>query len=99
MYGYVGTIISCGLSSTPYLMSGVSIVTVHIGNQQQVYGDVYLEKKIDLTVSDHMIIGLYSILILFSIKFAVGVTWFGWVLVWLNIFFFDVYAYYRKNAN
>ena len=99
MYGYVDTIISYGLQSMLYLMSGVLIVTVHIGNQQQVYGDVYLEKKIDLTTRDHMIIGLYSLLIYMSLKFAFNVTWFGWILVWLNIFFFDVYAHQRKYAN
>ena len=80
-------------------MSGVLIVTVHIENQQSVYGDVYLEKKIDLTTRDHMIIGLYSLLIYMSLKFAFNVTWFGWILVWLNIFFFDVYAHQREYAN
>ena len=80
-------------------MSDALIVTVHIENRQSVYGEYYLEKKTDLTTRDHMMVGLYSILILLSIKFAITVSWFGWILVWLNIFFFDVYAYQRKNAN
>ena len=80
-------------------MSDVSIVTVHIENRQSVYGEYYLEKKTDLTTRDHMMVGLYSILILLSIKFAITVSWFGWILVWLNIFFFDVYAHQRKIAN
>ena len=46
-----------------------------------------------------MTVGLYSVLILLSFKFAVNVTAWGFILVWLNIFFFDVYAYQRKNAN
>ena len=58
-----------------------------------------MEKKIELTPRDHMIVGLYSILILLSIKFAVTVSWFGWVMVWFNLFFFDVYGYYRRNAS
>ena len=80
-------------------MSDVSIVTVHIENRQSVYGEYYLEKKTDLTTRDHMMVGLYSILILLSIKFAITVSWFGWILVWLNIFFFDVYAFQRRSAN
>ena len=80
-------------------MSDVLIVTVHIENRQSLYGDVYLEKKTDLTTRDHMMVGLYSILILLSIKFAITVSWFGWILVWLNIFFFDVYAVQRRSAN
>ena len=80
-------------------MSDVSIVTVHIENRQSVYGEYYLEKKTDLTTRDHMMVGLYSILILLSIKFAITVSWFGWILVWLNIFFFDVYAVQRRSAN
>ena len=58
-----------------------------------------MEKKIDLTTRDHMMVGLYSILILLSFKFAVNVTAWGFILVWLNIFFFDVYAHQRKIAN
>ena len=80
-------------------MSDVLIVTVHIENRQSVYGEYYLEKKTDLTTRDHMMVGLYSILILLSIKFAITVSWFGWILVWLNIFFFDVYAVQRRSAN
>ena len=58
-----------------------------------------MEKKVELTPRDHMVVGLYSILILLSIKFALSVSWFGWVLVWLNIFFFDVYAVQRQSAD
>ena len=80
-------------------MSDALIVTVHIENRQSVYGEYYLEKKTDLTTRDHMMVGLYSILIFLSIKFAITVSWFGWILVWLNIFFFDVYAVQRRSAN
>ena len=58
-----------------------------------------MEKKIELSTRDHFMVGLYSILILLSFKFAVNVTAWGFILVWLNIFFFDVYAHQRKYAN
>ena len=79
-------------------MSGVLIVTVHIENQQSVYGDVYLEKKIELSTRDHAIVGLYSILIYCAVKYAMFVSSWAWILVWLNVWFFDVYAYTRKHA-
>ena len=89
--------------ATPYLMSGVSIVTVHIENQQSVYGDVYLEKKIDLNTSDHMIVGFYSVLIFLALKLTqydhIYLNILGWFFIWMNIMSFDAYAIRRKNAN
>ena len=84
-------------------MSDVSIVTVHIENRQSVYGDVYLEKKIDLNTSDHMIVGFYSVLIFLALKLTqydhIYLNILGWFFIWMNIMSFDAYAIRRKNAN
>ena len=47
---------------------------------------------------DHAIVGLYSVLIYCSFKYALLVSSWAWILVWLNVYFFDVYAYTRKRA-
>ena len=66
-------------------MSDVSIVTVHIENQQSVYGDVYLEMKIELSTRDHAIVGLYSILIYCAVKYALLVSGWAWIYIPLRI--------------
>jgi len=52
----------------------------------------------ELRPIDHVIVGFYSLLIFTALKFALNVSIWGWFLVWLNVFFFDVYAYTRKYA-
>jgi len=57
-----------------------------------------MDSRVELRPVDHVMVGFYSLLIFTALKFAVDVSFWGWFLVWLNIFFFDVYAYGRKNA-
>ena len=47
---------------------------------------------------DHAVIGLYSVLIYCAFKYAMFVSSWAWILVWLNVMFFDVYAHTRKHA-
>ena len=60
---------------------------------------VYMDSKTKLTTSDHMVVAFYSFLIYMSVKYAIIETGWAWILVWLNVFFFDTYAYSRRNAN
>ena len=60
---------------------------------------VYMDSKIRLTTKDHMVVAFYSFLIYMSVKYAIIETGWAWILVWLNVFFFDTYAYSRRNAN
>ena len=59
----------------------------------------YMDSKIKLEPKDHAIVGLYSVLIFCAVKYAILVSGWAWILVWLNVFFFDTYAYSRRNAN
>ena len=59
----------------------------------------YMDSKTKLTTSDHMVVAFYTFLIYMSVKYAVIETGWAWILVWLNVFFFDTYAYSRRNAN
>ena len=60
---------------------------------------VYMDSKIKLTPRDHMVVAFYAFLIYMSVKYAIIETGWAWILVWLNVFFFDTYAYSRRNAN
>ena len=60
---------------------------------------VYMDSKIKLTPKDHMVVAFYTFLIYMSVKYAIIETGWAWILVWLNVFFFDTYAYSRRNAN
>ena len=51
-----------------------------------------------LEPKDHAVIGLYSVLIFCAVKYALFVSSWAWFLVWLNVWFFDVYAHTRKHA-
>ena len=51
-----------------------------------------------LEPKDHMVVGLYSVLIFCAVKYALLVSGWAWILVWMNVWFFDVYAYTRKHA-
>ena len=57
-----------------------------------------MDSKIKLSTVDHVIVGFYSLLIFTAVKYALLVSVWGWLFVWLNIFFFDVYAHTRKYA-
>ena len=57
-----------------------------------------MDSKIKLSTVDHVIVGFYSLLIFTALKYALLVSIWGWLFVWLNIFFFDVYAHTRKYA-
>ena len=57
-----------------------------------------MDSRVRLEPRDHVIVGFYSLLIFTALKFAVNVSLWGWFLVWLNVWFFDVYAYTRKYA-
>ena len=57
-----------------------------------------MDSKIKLEPKDHAVVGLYSILIFCALKYAMFVSSWAWILVWLNVWFFDVYAYTRKHA-
>ena len=58
--------------------------------------------KRELTVKDQIVVAVYALLILYSLKMGMsehlGVSMFGFFCVWLNIFFFDVYAFKKKYA-
>ena len=58
-----------------------------------------MDSKTKLTTSDHMVVAFYTFLIYMSVKYAIIETGWAWILVWLNVFFFDTYAYSRRNAN
>ena len=79
-----------GLSSGAYIIRDVMI---EMENTRE-----YMDSKIKLEPKDHAVVGLYSILIFCALKYAMFVSSWAWILVWLNVWFFDVYAYTRKNA-
>ena len=58
-----------------------------------------MDSKIKLTPRDHVVVAFYTFLIYMSVKYAIIETGWAWILVWLNVFFFDTYAYSRRNAN
>ena len=59
---------------------------------------VYMDSKTKLEPKDHVVVAFYSFLIFMAFKYAVVESAWGFILVWLNIFFFDTYAHTRKNA-
>mgnify|MGYP006060594251 CR=1 FL=1 len=79
-----------GLSSGAYTIQDVMIEMENTKED--------MDSKIKLSTVDHVIVGFYSLLIFTALKFAVNVSLWGWLFVWLNIFFFDVYAHTRKYA-
>ena len=58
----------------------------------------YMDSKTKLTPKDHVVVAFYSFLIFMAFKYAVVESAWGFILVWLNVFFFDTYAYSRRNA-
>ena len=58
----------------------------------------YMDSKTKLTPKDHIVVAFYSFLIFMAFKYAVVESAWGFILVWLNVFFFDTYAHTRKNA-
>ena len=83
--------VGSGLQSGAYTIQDV---TIEMENTK-----VYMDSKIRLTTKDHMVVAFYTFLIYMSVKYAIIETGWAWILVWLNVFFFDTYAYSRRNAN
>ena len=79
-----------GLSSGAYTIQDVMIEMENTKED--------MDSKIKLSTVDHVIVGFYSLLIFTALKYALLVSNWGWLFVWLNIFFFDVYAHTRKYA-
>ena len=79
-----------GLSSGAYTIQDVMIEMENTRED--------MDSKIKLSTVDHVIVGFYSLLIFTALKYALLVSSWGWLFVWLNIFFFDVYAHTRKYA-
>ena len=79
-----------GLSSGVYTIQDVMIEMENTKED--------MDSKIKLSTVDHVIVGFYSLLIFTALKYALLVSNWGWLFVWLNIFFFDVYAHTRKYA-
>ena len=59
----------------------------------------YMDSKTKLTPKDHVVVAFYSFLIFMAFKYAVVESAWGFILVWLNVFFFDTYAHSRRNAD
>ena len=59
----------------------------------------YMDSKTKLTPKDHIVVAFYSFLIFMAFKYAVVESAWGFILVWLNVFFFDTYAHSRRNAD
>ena len=78
------------------LSNGVYIIRDVIQEMESI--GVYMDSRAELKTIDHVIIGFYALLIFTALKFAVNVSLWGWFLVCLNVWFFDVYAYTRKHA-
>ena len=78
------------------LQSGVYTIRDVIQEMESIEEDMV--SRAELRPIDHVIIGFYALLIFTALKFAVNVSLWGWFLVWLNVWFFDVYAYTRKYA-
>lgn len=55
-----------------------------------------------LTVKDQVVVAIYSLLILYSLKVGMsshlGVSMFGFFCMWMNLKMFDVYAFKKKYA-
>ena len=83
--------VGSGLSNGAYTIQDVTI--------EMESTKVYMDSKTKLTPKDHMVVAFYAFLIYMSVKYAIIETGWAWILVWLNVFFFDTYAYSRRNAN
>ena len=83
--------VGSGLSNGAYTIQDVI--------QEMENTKVYMDSKIKLTTKDHMVVAFYTFLIYMSVKYAIIETGWAWILVWLNVFFFDTYAHSRRNAN
>jgi len=78
------------------LSSGVYTIRDVIREMENIEED--MDSRVRLEPRDHAIVGLYSVLIFCAVKYALLVSGWAWFLVWMNVWFFDVYAYTRKNA-
>ena len=83
--------VGSGLSNGAYTIQDVTI--------EMESTKVYMDSKTKLTPKDHVVVAFYTFLIYMSVKYAIIETGWAWILVWLNVFFFDTYAYSRRNAD
>ena len=82
--------VGSGLSNGAYTIRDVTI--------EMESTKVYMDSKTKLEPKDHVVVAFYSFLIFMAFKYAVVESAWGFILVWLNVFFFDTYAHSRKNA-
>ena len=82
--------VGSGLSNGAYTIQDV---TIEMENTRE-----YMDSKTKLTPRDHVVVAFYTFLIFMAFKYAVVESAWGFILVWLNVWFFDVYAHTRKNA-
>ena len=83
--------VGSGLSSGAYTIRDV---TIEMENTRE-----YMDSKTKLTPRDHVVVAFYTFLIFMAFKYAVVESAWGFILVWLNVFFFDTYAHSRRNAD
>ena len=83
--------VGSGLSSGAYTIRDV------IGEMENTRE--YMDSKTKLTPKDHIVVAFYSFLIFMAFRYAVVESAWGFILVWLNVFFFDTYAHSRRNAD
>ena len=82
--------VGSGLSNGAYTIQDV---TIEMENTRE-----YMDSKTKLTPKDHVVVAFYTFLIFMAFKYAVVESAWGFILVWLNVFFFDTYAHSRRNA-
>ena len=84
------SMVGSGLSNGAYTIQDV---TIEMENTRE-----YMDSKTKLTPKDHVVVAFYTFLIFMAFKYAVVESAWGFILVWLNVFFFDTYAHSRRNA-
>ena len=84
------SMVGSGLSNGAYTIRDV---TIEMENTRE-----YMDSKTKLTPKDHVVVAFYTFLIFMAFKYAVVESAWGFILVWLNVFFFDTYAHSRRNA-
>ena len=85
------SMVGFGLSNGAYTIRDV---TIEMENTRE-----YMDSKTKLTPRDHVVVAFYTFLIFMAFKYAVVESAWGFILVWLNVFFFDTYAHSRRNAD
>ena len=61
-----------------------------------------MNKHIQLSTTDHLIIAIHALFIFLALKLAftnhVITSMLGWIIAYLNLLSFDTYSMWRKNA-